>query len=464
MTFVFDDKTGLTPEEQASVQAGSRSNLNRDPGLPGELDEIAWAIHRDTDANISLVRMQILSTVASCLQGHYNGETHWGEAVPYNIFTFAVAVSNERKSAAFHKAMKGPYQWDKQAELDYKNAKADYESDKAQAKKDGLEFNGQPPVRDIRKTSDPTIEAVISDMESPNGVMIWAEDEAAKVVGGYSMSRETAMRTFGVLNEIWQGRTYTMRRRTQGNVRVETPRLTISWAGQPNTAYQLLGNKDAEGTGFLARFLFLNPPPRRDHRDKRQTLTMKDEAKIQAFKDWTLQWMNKPLPMDETDVHCPYIFPASQKAKGLGKAFEEEMERASDPGQKYHELYQAGKAHDQAYRIAGIFALFRGARELEAEDMTHAIALVRFYLDQVLAFMDDMAGTQAGRDMDLMLRQLTEIQEKRGDLTQRTLNQYLKRPFKKDPERTNKTLAALDKADLIKKNKGPRGGQRWEIK
>lgn len=466
MTFTFDDKTGLTPEEQASVEAASWSTVNQDPGLPGELDAIAWAIHRASDANISLARMQVLAVAASCVQGHYNVETHWHNSVPTNLYTFTVAEPNERKSSAYDCAMEGPCQWDKQAELDHKTALARYLSDKAQAKKEGLDFLEQAPTRDLRKLGNATIETVVSDMEKPNGVMIWATDEAAQVLGGYSMKSESAMHTFGILNALWQGKTYTMRRRTQGNVRIETPRLTISFAGQPNTAHLLLGNKDAEGTGFLARFLFLNPPPRRAHRDMRKPLTKTDEAKILGFKDWTLSWMEKPLPMDENDMHRPRTFPASEEAKRLGKAFEHEMEVASDPGQKYHGFYQAGKAHDQAYRIAGICALYRGASEVGAGDITKAIAVMRFYLNEVLTFMEGVGGSQASRDAETVMQWMRERQAKKGQahFTKLDVTNNVPRPLRFDKPRLWKAVAyAVEEGRLELASGGDVGKGPWQI-
>ncbi len=115
----------INPQGYNAVLKANEGNpieqqLNPDPGLPGELREVAETVARMAQVSQSAANLQTLAIVASCMQGHYDVKTWWSQGVPTSIYTFVVAGSGERKSSSLKHLIKGVLDWDREKQSAYK--------------------------------------------------------------------------------------------------------------------------------------------------------------------------------------------------------------------------------------------------------------------------------------------------------------------------------------------------------
>lgn len=455
--FRIDD---LTPQQQAEVNRFS-SGSNYDPGLPGELGEVAQTIARMSGAHKSTVSLQVLAIAASALQGHFDAMPWWGQPTPLSIYTFIAAGSSQRKSASQRLVVKGPREWDSQERVRFKSELLEYKRQVAAAKKDGLDFNEPEPILDRRLFGDTTLQKATSIMAGASGVALWYTDEVAKVVGGFNMTSENVMKTCGDLNNLWDGSPQIIDRVGAGEVFIESPRLTLSFAGQIEPSRTLFGNGTAENTGLLSRMLFVQPPSiLTEYHDYEPT--DQDWAIVLKFKDWVKEMMGKPLPMLD-GVRNPIILDTTLEAKKLVKAYHAKLHYAQLSGGRYEDFNPAGKSHEQAYRIAGCLAAYRGATEIDRQDMSAAIDLAQFYLEQAYKFMAVASSSQISRDADLMHAHLIAALDGKSEITGRAFQREWKTPFRGQPKRAREALQELVKSGIIERIDGPKRSIIWRL-
>jgi len=85
--------------------------------------------------------------------------------------------------------------------------------------------------------------------------------EAGIVLGSHGMGKESAMRNLALLNQLWDGSSVTIDRRTSESFTVSGSRLTVALQIQEAALRAFFDNTGglARGTGFLARFLMAWP-------------------------------------------------------------------------------------------------------------------------------------------------------------------------------------------------------------
>ena len=125
--------------------------LNPDPGLPGELEDVAQAAARVAQSDASMARLQLLSVLSCCLQPHFDAYLYWTKkASPLSLYTFVVAGSGEGKTTTFNALTEGVSKWAADQRRRYAREKSLHDKTLVDAKKSGQGVDIKEPVLDKR--------------------------------------------------------------------------------------------------------------------------------------------------------------------------------------------------------------------------------------------------------------------------------------------------------------------------
>ncbi len=252
--------------------------------LPDTIRKAVAEVQDFAKAPVSLVASSALAALSLAIQAHADVKRADKLTGPVGLFLLTIADSGERKSTCdgfFTKAIRD-YE-EAQAEAakpilkDYKAAIEAWE-----AKRGGI----KDKIRQLAKESKPTgsMESVLRDLEHdkleppriprliyadatpealayglakqwPSGGVVSAE--AGIVFGSHGMGKDSVMRNLAMLNQLWDGNSLTIDRRTSESFTVRGARLTVALQVQKPTLLEFFTQSGAlaRGTGFLARFL-----------------------------------------------------------------------------------------------------------------------------------------------------------------------------------------------------------------
>lgn len=146
----------------------------------------------------------------------------------------------------------------------------------------------------------------------------------------------------------------------------------------------------AADTGFLPRFLIVEPPSAIGYRLTSQA--REDPAALDRFGARLRAILETALPMNpETGALETRSLWLTPEAKALLVQFSDTIEAEQGPGRTLRRVTgYASKAAEQAARIAGVLTLWADlhAQRIEAATMADAITLAQFYLAEALRLSD----------------------------------------------------------------------------
>jgi putative DNA primase/helicase len=229
-----------------------------------------------------------------------------------------------------------------------------------------LEHNKPEPPRIPRLLyADATPEALAYGLakEWPSGGVVSAE--AGIVFGSHGMSKDSIMRNLGLLNQLWDGKSLTIDRRTTESFTVRGARLTVALQIQEPTLREFFTRSGAlaRGTGFLARFLVAWPESTQGMRQIDPDAPDGPAAwpHLAAFHQRIAEILDQPVPIDEDGVLTPPMLPLSTEAKSAWVEYHNDIERElSSGGELYDVRDVASKSADNAARLAALFQMFEG--------------------------------------------------------------------------------------------------------
>jgi putative DNA primase/helicase len=196
--------------------------------------------------------------------------------------------------------------------------------------------------------------------EWPSGGVI--SSEAGSVFGSHGMGKESVMRNFAALNQLWDGSELKTERRSTESFTVKGARLTMALQAQEATirAFLTTTNGLARGTGFLARFLVSWPKSTQGTRKFTEAPT--NWSALNAFKNRLTFILNQPAPIDENGALTPVMLQMSPDAKVHWVAFHDAIESELSSGGELYEVRDvASKTADNAARLAALFHMFSGS-------------------------------------------------------------------------------------------------------
>lgn len=224
---------------------------------------------------------------------------------------------------------------------------------------------------------DVTIEAVADRMSRTGGCLTIANDDAGSFFGGHSQKAENKANALAIFNILWESRRYTRDRVGSGSVTIESPRLTLNLAVQPDVFRAL--NKDglSNASGMTARFYMVEPEPRQgtdDHDSKPSVETPRRDEWDEA--------MDRLYNMGGGDV----IKPTPEAVKYLGEQWNGINARLGEGASLSTSHGFASKVQEHAVRLAAIVAVLDAVlnkravpMQLTLKDAQRGFALAEWY-------------------------------------------------------------------------------------
>lgn len=258
-----------------------------------------------------------------------------------------------------------------------------------------LEHDKPTPPRVPRLLwSDATPEALANGLAKqwPSAGLL--SSEGGTILGGHAMGRESAMRNMAMLNQLWDGASLTVDRRTSESFAVRGARLTMCLQVQESVLREFLGKSGtlARGSGFLARFLLSWP-------ESTQGTRMFSEPPaswpaLSAFNQRLEEILNQPEPINEDGELTPAMLALSPEAKRLWISFHDEIEGSLACGQELYEVRDiASKVSDNAARLAALFQVFEHGESatVNADCFDRASGIVAWHLNESRRFFGELA-------------------------------------------------------------------------
>lgn len=373
----------------------------------GPLNEVVMAVAGVTQAPVAIPAASALAVASLAVQGHADVETLAGRS-PLSIYLMTSALSGERKSSCDAKLMRGVH--DHVAALmpgyrdalqSWQNAHAVWKGDRdralaeikkgvgtdriaAEADLHALGPEPPAPLSPDRVVTEPTFEGLTRLFVEAQPSLGLLSDEGGQFLGGFAMSTDNRLKTQAALNDLWQGNPIRRTRAGEGHRTLYERRLAINLMAQPVVIHSVIGDPQAVGTGFLARFLLCEPASTIGTRVSSNT--RRDDGAIEAFNAKIQSILDIPLLLNtELGGLAPRLLSLTPEARALLTEFADKVEVEMGPDGKYsHITGTASKIAEQACRIAGVLTLFNDitATEVSGNAMADGISLSGYYLDE----------------------------------------------------------------------------------
>jgi hypothetical protein len=174
----------------------------------------------------------------------------------------------------------------------------------------------------------------------------------------------------------WSGENVLIQRANREPITLHEFELVVGLLVQPDIIHLLTTHRAAVGQGLAARFLISVPKPCPGK--------YLDAGEIEPHIEF--QWHNvisklNKMPRPEQDGVITRKITMSSSAIGLLAAYHDEIRARMNPAQDTRLADWQGKAHGQALRIAGAYALLKSedAKSIEVDDLMPAITMMRYF-------------------------------------------------------------------------------------
>jgi putative DNA primase/helicase len=357
--------------------------------LPSTIRAAVEEVARFVQAPLPMIASSALAAMSVAIQAHADAKRADKLHGPVGIFLLTIADSGERKSTCdgfFSGAIRDyeaaqadaakPILKDYISAIDSWESKRNGVKDKLrQLAKEGkptanmesalrnLEHDKPEPPRVPRLLyADATPEALAYSLAKqwPSGGVVSAE--AGIVFGSHGMGKDSVMRNLAMLNQLWDGTSLTIDRRSSESFTVRGARLTVALQVQEPTLREFFTKSGtlARGTGFLARFLVAWPASTQGSRPF--TEAPPNWPSLAMFNRRIAAILDQPVPLDDDGVLTPPMLSLTPEAKAAWVVFHDAIEsELSSGGELYDVRDVASKSADNAVRLAGLFQIFEGA-------------------------------------------------------------------------------------------------------
>jgi len=388
--------------------------------LPSAIQQAVQEVAGFVKAPIAMVASSALAAVSLATQAHADVKRADKLHGPVGLFLLVIADSGERKSTCdgfFAKPIRDyeaaqaeagkPLQTDHKAALEAWDAKRGGIKEKIrQLAKHGkstagmestlrdLEYDKPQPPRIPRLLyADATPEALSFGLAKqwPSGGVVSAE--AGIVFGGHAMGKDSVMRNLAQLNQLWDGASLSIERRSTESFTVRGARLTMALQVQEPTLREYIARSGAlaRGTGFLARFLVAWPASTQGQRPFSEPPA--NWPHLAAFHRRITAILDQPAPIDEDGALSPSMLPMSPQAKSSWVEYHDTIEgELSRGGELYDVRDVASKSADNAARLAALFHMFEGGGgAIGADAFEGASRIAAWHLSEARRFFGELA-------------------------------------------------------------------------
>lgn len=404
--------------------------------LPEIIRDAVMEVAEFVKAPLPLVATSAIAAVSLAVQAHVDVQRAQRLSGPTGLFLLTIADSGERKStcdgfftrpirefeaaqAELGKALLRDHRADAEA---WETKRAGIKERMRQQAKDGkptaemevalreLE-NEAPESPKVPRLlySDATPEALAFGLAKqwPSGGVVSAE--AGVVFGSHGMGKDSVMRNLAQLNQLWDGNSLTIDRRSSESFTVSGARLTVALQIQEATLRSFFDRSGAlaRGTGFLARFLVSWPTSTQGFRPFSEPPA--DWPKLARFHRQLIDLLERPVPLADGGGLLPQLLAFDEMAKAAWIDYYDQVEGAMQVGGELEDVRDvASKSADNAARLAALFQVFdRGVAPIEAGVFAGASRIAAWHLNEARRFFGDLSlptGEIAAIRLDEWLR------------------------------------------------------------
>jgi putative DNA primase/helicase len=388
--------------------------------LPRAIRLAVEEVYGFVKAPVPLIASSALAAVSLATQAHVDVERAERLSGPCGLFILAIADSGERKSTcdSFFTGAIREFEALQQEKAkpqirDYETALGAWDARRTGLKEriKNLAKEGKPShaqERDLLQMDeeipvmprvprlvygDATPEALTFALAKkwPSGGVI--SSEAGSVFGGHAMRSDTVMQNLAMLNQLWDGASLPVERKTTESYVVRGARLTMALQVQEATIRAFFASTRglARGTGFLARFLVSWPVSTQGTR--KFTEPPASWPALAAFNKRLTSILETDAPIDAHGGLSPTLIKLSPEAKVAWIAFHDAIESELVVGGELQDVKDvASKTADNAARLAALFHVFEGGvGSIGVDAMESATRIAMWHLTEARRFLGEIA-------------------------------------------------------------------------
>lgn len=388
--------------------------------LPGAVRCAVQEVAGFVKAPIPLIASSALAALSLAIQAHVDVQRADKLHGPCGLFLLAIAESGERKTTcdgfftkAIHDHEAAMLEAAKPEILAHKSKHAVWTAQRAGLveKIKTLSKGGNSTAAKAQELHDlddneprpPRVPRLIYGDTTPEELgfklaTVWpsggvVSSEAGTVFGGHAMGRDSAMRNMAMLNQLWDGATLKVDRRTSASFTVHGARLTMALQVQEATLQAFFDATKglARGTGFLARFLVSWPESTQGTRNFTEAPT--HWPALATFNSRLSAILNRPVAIDPDGGLTPAMLTLAPDAKAAWVRFHDAIEAKLSPGGELAEVRDvASKCADNAARLAALFHVFAGSiGPINLAAMEAGARIAAWHLHEARRFLGELA-------------------------------------------------------------------------
>ncbi|MFZ2319860.1 MAG: DUF3987 domain-containing protein [Pseudomonas sp.] len=359
--------------------------------LPMAMREAVKAIAHHVAAPEALAGQCVIAAAAYLAQTRINApHIHHLEGMPCSLFQMALADSGDRKSDCYRLAFKPLMEAERQEREQHAAIAAEHAYKASLLKgKAQQEFENSNPMPANPRTmyTDSTFEKIAKDFVAGMPAASWVTDEGGRVFGGHSMQAETRAATLGGLVKLYDEGTVERDRAGETGGIAYDRRFTMHLMAQAVTVRQALNDPLLQGQGFLPRFLMTSAPSLAGTR-----FISAETLQHSAYKNAALQryWQRikaiaaTPRQINGMGAIRPPVIELTAEALNLWLDFYNKVEAEQSRVGEYAGRLKpfASRSGENARRVAAVFALFIGEKEITGPTMAAACEVVEHSLGE----------------------------------------------------------------------------------
>lgn len=379
---------------------GNKGEILRDA-----LDAIGYYAQIPT----ALAGQCILGALATITQQYINAPYPTGNSyMPASLFLLTEIASGGGKSKTTsmysHKEL---ISYQKEKRNEYRTLRDEWLAEKVSKPKKELEqwlLENPKPKQPILFAKSGTLIGFLDNMILGNTRNVaWATAEAGLFLGSHSLTNETAQSNISQICDLWSSGEFDRMLSPRYNSNftdengIDGIRFTLDLQGQPPIVAPALNNEVMSGQGLLPRFLFAFPESLNGtlvfNTDERLDAKPNKDPRLIAY--WQrcrsiLDPVADSVKKDDEGNIIRYNMPFEnrQARKALANYQTEKESQLVKGGQLEKYAEYAKRLHENASRIASIFAYFEGRRFISTDDVKRATLLTDYSMNERIRYTD----------------------------------------------------------------------------
>lgn len=386
----------------------------------------AHAIAAKIQCAEAMAAQSVLAVASLAAQALADVALPYGQTRPLSLFCLTIASSGDRKSSADLEAM-APVRmretklreafeprakdhavalaaWRGQRQQ-IERRKADVETRRSELQTLGPE--PEAPIKPILTLGESTAEGLAKHMPSLPGALGIFSAEGGQFLSGHGFLPDAKLRTAASFAQLWDGLGLRRLRAGDGLIDLHGRRLACHLMVQPDAAAGVLGDPVLRDQGLLSRLLIAAPESLAGGRMWQEPRAGTEPA-LRRYITGMLTLLEAPAPASNAAGNelTPRALDLAADARGVWIKFHDAVEAAMRPDGPLAGLRDvAGKAAEQAARIAGVLAIAENVNvaTISADAMIRACELADWYLREAARLANEANIPPALRDAQLLL-------------------------------------------------------------